>query len=104
MRKLFERLGATYIKLGQFIASSPTLFPPEYVLEFEKCLDRTEPVSWEVIERTICSELGRPIESVFSLVDRAPLASASVAQVHCAGEPCLAHCGGTEMINVHLIF
>ena len=27
LRKLFERLGATYIKLGQFIASSPSLFP-----------------------------------------------------------------------------
>jgi hypothetical protein len=32
LRRLFERLGATYIKLGQFIASSPTLFPEEYVL------------------------------------------------------------------------
>ena len=32
LRRLFERLGATYTKLGQFIASSPTLFPEEYVL------------------------------------------------------------------------
>jgi aarF domain-containing kinase len=32
LRKLCERLGATYVKLGQFIASSPTLFPEEYVL------------------------------------------------------------------------
>ena len=32
LRRLLERLGATYIKLGQFIASSPTLFPEEYVL------------------------------------------------------------------------
>lgn len=46
LRVLFERLGATYIKLGQFIASSPTLFPPEFVLEFQKMLDRTEPVSY----------------------------------------------------------
>ena len=57
LRKLFERLGATYIKLGQFIASSPTLFPEDYVLEFQKCLDRTEPVAWEIIQRTIQSEL-----------------------------------------------
>lgn len=48
LRSLFERLGATYIKLGQFIASSPTLFPPEYVLEFQKCLDKTTPVPYEV--------------------------------------------------------
>jgi hypothetical protein len=31
-------------QLGQFIASSPTIFPPEFVLEFQKCLDQTEPV------------------------------------------------------------
>ena len=42
VRRLFERLGATYVKVGQFIASSPTLFPAEYVLEFQKCLDATE--------------------------------------------------------------
>lgn len=45
IRTLFDRLGATYIKLGQFVASSPTLFPAEYVEEFQKCLDDTEPVS-----------------------------------------------------------
>lgn len=49
LRKLFERLGATYIKLGQFIASSPTLFPPDYVLEFQKCLDQTTPVPFSVV-------------------------------------------------------
>ena len=37
LRKLFERLGATYIKLGQFIASAPSLFPAEYVTEFQAC-------------------------------------------------------------------
>lgn len=58
LRKLFERLGATYIKLGQFVASSPTLFPKEYVLEFQKCLDATEPLDWSVIKRVIEKELG----------------------------------------------
>ncbi|MGB1907205.1 MAG: hypothetical protein ACPHN3_07715, partial [Spongiibacter sp.] len=32
-RELFEALGATYIKFGQFIASSPSIFPKEYVDE-----------------------------------------------------------------------
>lgn len=84
MRKLFEKLGATYIKLGQFIASSPSLFPDEYVLEFQKCLDKTEPVPFSVIERIINQELGRPWSDVFVSIDPAPLASASVAQVHAA--------------------
>ena len=41
---------STYIKLGQFIASSPTLFPAEYVLEMQQCLDSAPPVPWPVIK------------------------------------------------------
>lgn len=33
-------------QVGQFIASSPTIFPAEYVKEFQKCLDRTDPIPW----------------------------------------------------------
>lgn len=84
LRQLFERLGATYIKLGQFIASSPTIFPPDYVLEFQKCLDQTTPVPFDFIRRTVEAELGMTLEDVFESVDPVPLASASVAQVHAA--------------------
>lgn len=83
LRTLFERLGSTYIKLGQFIASSPTIFPKEYVLEFQKCLDQTDPLDWTVIEKVILEEIG-PISEVFEYVDKKPLASASIAQVHTA--------------------
>jgi len=84
LRKLFERLGATYIKLGQFIASSPTLFPAEYVTEFQKCLDQTPSVSFDVIRQIVETELGMSLEDVFESVDPVPLASASIAQVHAA--------------------
>lgn len=84
LRKMFERMGATYIKLGQFIASSPTLFPKEYVLEFQKCLDSTEALEWQIIQRVIEKELGKPIRSVFESIEPIPLASASIAQVHVA--------------------
>ena len=83
LRKLFERLGATYIKLGQFVASSPTLFPAEYVLEFQKCLDKTEALEWKVIEQVIEKEVG-PVSQTFASIDKKPLASASIAQVHAA--------------------
>ena len=84
LRKLFERLGATYIKLGQFIASSPTIFPEEYVLEFQKCLDETPPVPYSTIRKIIEKELGLNLEDVFESVDPEPLATASIAQVHAA--------------------
>ncbi|XVF41244.1 hypothetical protein PTKIN_Ptkin01aG0265000 [Pterospermum kingtungense] len=82
LRKLFERMGATYIKLGQFIASAPSLFPPEYVEEFQKCFDRAPPVPFEDIQKILREELGRPIDSVYEYIDPTPIASASIAQVH----------------------
>ncbi|XP_042957390.1 uncharacterized aarF domain-containing protein kinase At5g05200, chloroplastic isoform X3 [Carya illinoinensis] len=82
LRRLFERMGATYIKLGQFIASAPTLFPPEYVQEFQNCFDRAPAVPFEHIQKILREELGRPIDSVYEYVDSTPIASASIAQVH----------------------
>ncbi len=84
LRKVFEELGATYIKLGQFIASSPTFFPKEYVEEFQHCLDRTSPFEFSVAKNIIESDLGKPLEEVYSFVDPKALASASIAQVHAA--------------------
>ena len=81
LRKTFERLGTTYIKLGQFIASSPSLFPEEYVREFQKCLDQTAPVPFAVVRGIIEEEFQDP-ESIFGFIDPVPLASASIAQVH----------------------
>ncbi|KAF8397099.1 hypothetical protein HHK36_016006 [Tetracentron sinense] len=82
LRRLFERMGATYIKLGQFIASAPTLFPPEYVQEFQNCFDRAPSIPFEEIQAILREELGRPIDSVYEYVDPSPVASASIAQVH----------------------
>jgi len=84
LRSVFEELGATYIKLGQFIASSPTFFPQEYVEEFQQCLDQTKPFPFAVAKKIIESELSKPLNQVYSYVDPVPLASASIAQVHAA--------------------
>lgn len=84
LRRTFEELGATYIKLGQFIASSPTFFPQEYVEEFQHCLDRTPPLPFSVMKRILNEELGKPLHEIYSEIDPVPLASASIAQVHAA--------------------
>ncbi|RYR50165.1 hypothetical protein Ahy_A07g036746 isoform C [Arachis hypogaea] len=68
--------------LSKFIASAPTLFPPEYVQEFQNCFDKAPPVPFEEIQSILRKELGRPIESVYEYVDPTPIASASIAQVH----------------------
>ncbi len=84
LREIFEDLGATYIKLGQFIASSPTLFPQEYIDEFQKCLDKTETLPFSYIESVLKKELKQPLSNIYSSIDPTPLASASIAQVHAA--------------------
>ncbi|MDC4535025.1 AarF/UbiB family protein [Acinetobacter baumannii] len=85
MRETFESLGSTYIKLGQFIASTPSLFPREYVEEFQGCLDQTPTLPFSYIQGVLASEFeGRDLSQIFSYIDDTPLASASIAQVHAA--------------------
>jgi aarF domain-containing kinase len=84
LRETFDELGATYTKLGQFVASSPTFFPAEYVEEFQQCLDKTKPLSYTQIEKILKSEFSQPLDQIFSFIDKNSLASASIAQVHAA--------------------
>lgn len=90
VRETFEELGATYIKLGQLIASSPSIFPREYVEEFQLCLDQTPSIAFEQVLSVMEQDLDRPLDELFDYIDPQPLASASVAQVHaatlCSGE------------------
>lgn len=85
MRETFESLGSTYIKLGQFIASTPSLFPREYVEEFQGCLDQTPSLPFSYVQGVLASEFaGRDLSEIFASIDEMPLASASIAQVHAA--------------------
>lgn len=87
LRQSFEQLGTTYIKIGQFIASTPSLFPREYVEAFQGCLDQTTPLPYDYIEGVLRTELerdGQTLDDIFASIDKIPLASASIAQVHAA--------------------
>jgi ubiquinone biosynthesis protein len=84
LRIAAERLGPTYIKLGQIISSGEGLFPEELVGEFKKCRDQVPAETFDQVRTVVESELGQSLESVFSEFDRVPLAAASIAQVHAA--------------------
>jgi predicted unusual protein kinase regulating ubiquinone biosynthesis (AarF/ABC1/UbiB family) len=84
VRETFEQLGVTYIKLGQLIASSPSVFPRDYVEEFQACLDQTTPIPFELVLEVMEQDLERPVDELFEHIDPEPLASASIAQVHAA--------------------
>ncbi len=84
LRLAAERLGPTYIKLGQIISSGEGLFPTELVEEFKKCRDQVPAEPFEVVRLTIEQDLGARLEDVFSSFDETALAAASIAQVHAA--------------------
>ena len=84
LRVAAERLGPTYIKLGQIISAGEGIFPAELVNEFKLCRDQVPAEPFQVVRQVIEEDLGRPLQDTFRWVDRSPLAAASIAQVHAA--------------------
>ncbi len=90
LRRAFEHLGPTYIKLGQILSSGEGVFPPELVNEFRLLRDRVPAERFEIVRHVVESDLGRPLDAVFEHFETTPIAAASIAQVHaarlCTGE------------------
>lgn len=82
LRKVFERLGAGYVKFGQLVASSPSIFGEDVADEFRTTLDSGPIVAAKQVRSLIEAELGRPFAEVFSALDPHPLGRASIAVVH----------------------
>ena len=82
LRKAFERLGPTYIKLGQILSAGEGVFPAELVEEFRLCRDEVAAETFDDVRRVIEEDLGRPLGEIFSEIETAPIAAASIAQVH----------------------
>ena len=77
-----EALGPTFIKLGQLLSSRSALIPPEYSDALERLQDRIAPFPFEDVERIVSEELGVRLSKGFATFERAPMASASLGQVH----------------------
>lgn len=75
-------LGATFIKLGQVMSTRPDLFPPEMIDELRRLQDQLPAFSYRRARIAIEAELGKSVEELFVEIDSAPVAAASVAQVH----------------------
>jgi hypothetical protein len=78
----FQRLGATYVKFGQLIASAPGVVGEEFADGFRGLLDGAPPVPFAQVRSTIAHELGRPADDLIAGLEPVPLAAASMAVVH----------------------
>lgn len=77
-----DRSGVVFVKFGQALSTRRDLLPPEFIAELGRLQEGASPLPWEQIEPVIEAELGGT--DMFSSIDREPLASASIAQVHTA--------------------
>lgn len=77
-----ERMGPTFVKLGQILSSRPDLLPEAYLKALSRLQDKVKPFPFEDVEQTIVTELGVRLSKAFTHFDREPLAAASLGQVH----------------------
>ncbi|MGC9105134.1 MAG: ABC1 kinase family protein [Thermoprotei archaeon] len=85
-RKLVEafiKLAPTYIKFGQVLSVHSDVFPEPYLKELSKLQDQVPPAKWEEVEPYVLEDL-RKLGFRVKRVEREPVSSASIAQVHLA--------------------
>jgi predicted unusual protein kinase regulating ubiquinone biosynthesis (AarF/ABC1/UbiB family) len=78
----FTALGPMFVKFGQLMASSPSVFPAPLADTALRCIREVAPFDGPTARAIIEADLGRPPSELFAHFDDRPLAAASVAQVH----------------------
>ncbi|HEX9579381.1 MAG TPA: AarF/ABC1/UbiB kinase family protein [Myxococcales bacterium] len=81
-RETLAELGPTFIKLGQILSSRPDILPADFIAELSHLQDRAAPMPVKLVLELIEQGLGKPAHQLFASIDPAPMASASIAQVH----------------------
>jgi ubiquinone biosynthesis protein len=82
LRGALQELGATFVKFGQMLSEREDVLPPAWCRELAKLQDRVPPFDPAEARRIVERELARPIAELYVEFEDAPLAAASVAQVH----------------------
>lgn len=84
LRMALQELGPIFVKFGQILSTRRDLVPPDVAVELSLLQDRVAPFDGEAARAIVEQALGRSVGEAFESFDTAPLASASIAQVHAA--------------------
>jgi ubiquinone biosynthesis protein len=75
------RLGPSYVKLGQFLATRPDVVGATLARDLERLQDKMPPFPQQQAEAAIAASFGKPVDAIFASFGP-PVAAASIAQVH----------------------
>src|SRR5207237_7995996 len=75
------RLGPTYVKLGQFLATRPDVVGTTIARDLESLQDKMAPFPQSEAEAAIAAAFDKPLSAVYATFGP-PVAAASIAQVH----------------------
>lgn len=81
LSKALNRLGPSWVKLGQFLATRPDIVGSSIALDLELLQDRMDAFPVEQARKMIADTLGAPVDELFAEFGPA-VAAASIAQVH----------------------
>src|SRR5260370_8607218 len=96
-REAAVELGVLMIKLGQFLSSRVDLLPEKAIALLSTLQDELPPAPFDHVVQFLEPELGKPVEDVFSSLERKCTAAASLGQVHKA---ILASTGETVAVKI----
>jgi ubiquinone biosynthesis protein len=82
LRRVLERAGGLYIKLGQIAATRVDLLPREVCDELAELQNRVRAEPKERMVPVLEAELGGPVDQVFAAFEWDPLAAASIGQTY----------------------
>ncbi len=77
-----EKLGPTFVKIGQLLSTRVELLPPAYLEALARLQDKVEPFSLAEVEQIVSEELGVRLSKAFTHFEDQPMAAASLGQVH----------------------
>jgi ubiquinone biosynthesis protein len=82
LARAFAKLGPTFIKLGQILASREDVVGPVVSAELRVLFDRVPPIPYREVKRLLRQEFGTKLRLLIRKVEEKPLASASLSQTH----------------------
>lgn len=82
LKKSFEELGPSFVKIGQLLSSREDIFPEEFIDQLKPLRDQVKGIDFSEVEQALNESLGKNYKDIFESVDKNPIGNASIGVVY----------------------